>query len=382
MHTLSYKNTTKKSKPFFSLSKNITGESHQSKIKKIISFLRLNKADYLFVSAPENVAWLLNIRGFDNPTSPIPNSRLIIGKNGKLLLIAKKNNIQKIYKEKKIKKKQIIDFYNFEETINQLKGTNFIIDNQSCSIFAEKIIRSRFRILNQKDPIYTLKTCFIGTLNILNLAVSKNATLLFTSTSEIYGEPLISPQNEEYRGNVNTLGIRSCYDEGKRVAETLVMDFHRKYILDIRIARIFNTYGPKMDKNDGRVVSNFINQALTNRDITIYGDGSQTRSFCYVDDMVTGLIKLMQNNETIGPINLGNPFEISIKDLAVLIQNHTASSSKLIFKELPQDDPLKRNPDITKAKNILNWEPSILLDDGLQKTIYYFIYLLKKNRIE
>jgi len=153
-----YKNTTKKSKPFFSLSKNITGESHQSKIKKIINFLCLNKADYLFVSAPENVAWLLNIRGFDNPTSPIPNSRLIIGKNGKLLLIAKKNNIQKIYKEKKIKKKQVIDFHNFEETINQLKGTNFIIDNQSCSIFAEKIIRSRFRILNQKDPIYKLKS--------------------------------------------------------------------------------------------------------------------------------------------------------------------------------------------------------------------------------
>lgn len=228
----------------------------------------------------------------------------------------------------------------------------------------------------QIDPIFTLKTCFIGTLNILELAVAKKATILLTSTSEIYGEPLISPQNEDYRGNVNTLGIRSCYDEGKRIAETLLMDFHRKYDLDIRIARIFNTYGPKMDIEDGRVVSNFINQALNNIDITIYGKGLQTRSFCYIDDQIDGLIKLMTSNY-IGPINIGSPNELTIKELSEIILKLTGSSSPVIFKELPSDDPTNRKPDISLANKILDWNPKYELEEGLIKTIDYFtdIYL-------
>ena len=228
----------------------------------------------------------------------------------------------------------------------------------------------------QIDPIFTLKTCFIGTLNILELAVAKKATILLTSTSEIYGEPLISPQNEDYRGNVNTLGIRSCYDEGKRIAETLLMDFHRKYDLDIRIARIFNTYGPKMDIEDGRVVSNFINQALNNIDITIYGKGLQTRSFCYIDDQIDGLIKLMASNY-IGPINIGSPNELTIKELSEIILKLTGSSSRVIFQELPSDDPTNRKPDISLANKILDWNPKYELEEGLNKTIDYFtdIYL-------
>ena len=223
----------------------------------------------------------------------------------------------------------------------------------------------------QSDSIYTCKTCFMGTLNFLNLAVQKNAKFLLTSTSEIYGEPLITPQHENYRGNVNTIGIRSCYDEGKRIAETLVMDFHRKFKLDTHIARIFNTYGPKMNKSDGRVVSNFINQALKNIDITIYGNGLQTRSFCYIDDQIDGLIKLMNCNYNY-PINIGNPNELSIKDLSQKIISMTNSKSKIVFKELPKDDPTNRKPDITLAKEILNWTPNTDLTNGLQKTILFF----------
>jgi UDP-glucuronate decarboxylase len=221
----------------------------------------------------------------------------------------------------------------------------------------------------QFDPIKTIKTNVHGTITALGIAKKNRARILLTSTSEVYGDPKISPQVEEYWGNVNPVGIRSCYDEGKRIAETLMIEYHRKHDVDIRIARIFNTYGPKMAPDDGRVVSNFIDQCVHNRDITIYGDGSQTRSFCYVDDMVNGLIKLMQQTETIGPINLGNPNEITIKDLAILIQNIIPTESKIIFEDLPQDDPLRRNPDITKAKNILNWEPTVLLEDGLHRTI-------------
>jgi UDP-glucuronate decarboxylase len=224
----------------------------------------------------------------------------------------------------------------------------------------------------QKDPVYTLKVNFQGVMNLLELAKSHKATLLQSSTSEIYGEPEISPQHENYRGNVNTIGIRSCYDEGKRVAETLMMDYHHKYGVDIRIVRIFNTYGPKMDKDDGRVVSNFINQALNNQDITLYGDGSQTRSFCYIDDQIDGLIKLM-NSDYIYPINIGNPYELTVKELANMIIPLTKSVSNIVYKPLPLDDPTNRKPDISRAKELLNWEPKHDLEIGIKKTIEYFV---------
>ena len=224
----------------------------------------------------------------------------------------------------------------------------------------------------QIDPIYTLKTNFLGTLNMLELAHKKNATILFSSTSEIYGEPEISPQHEEYRGNVNTIGIRSCYDEGKRVAETLMMEFHNKHNGDIRIARIFNTFGPRMDKDDGRVVSNFINQALRNQPITLYGNGSQTRSFCYIDDTLDGIICLM-NSDYKQPVNIGNDIEITVKELSNIILGliHNSNSS-IIYKELPMDDPTNRKPDISRAKNVLGWSPHCDLLTGLKKTIEYF----------
>jgi len=227
----------------------------------------------------------------------------------------------------------------------------------------------------QLDPIYTLTINFQGVLNLLHLAKTKGATLLQSSTSEVYGEPEISPQHEGYRGNVNTIGIRSCYDEGKRVAETLMMDYHKKYNVDIRIVRIFNTYGPRMDKNDGRVVSNFINQAINNEDITLYGNGNQTRSFCYIEDQLDGLIKLMNSNY-IYPVNIGNPYEITVKELAdriiKLLNSKSNSKSKIVYKPLPSDDPTNRKPDITKAKEILNWEPNYDLEKGIIKTIEYF----------
>jgi UDP-glucuronate decarboxylase len=225
----------------------------------------------------------------------------------------------------------------------------------------------------QYNSIKTIKTNILGTLNSLGIAKRTKAKILLTSTSEIYGDPLISPQNEEYWGNVNPIGIRSCYDEGKRVAETLMIEYKRNHNVDIRIARIFNTYGPNMNKEDGRVVSNFINQILDNKDFTIYGDGSQTRSFCYVDDMVEGLIKLMDCEKYIGPVNLGNPHEITIKNLANKIKSLIIeSSSKIIYKDLPQDDPTKRKPDINKAIRNLKWNPLIDLDEGLNSTINYF----------
>jgi UDP-glucuronate decarboxylase len=227
----------------------------------------------------------------------------------------------------------------------------------------------------QYNPIKTVKTNVIGTLNVLGLAKRVKARVLLSSTSEVYGDPEISPQVEEYWGHVNPIGIRSCYDEGKRMAETLMMEYHRNNGVDIRIARIFNTYGPNMDKNDGRVVSNFINQCLEEKDITIYGDGSQTRSFCYVSDLVEGLVKLMNQTETVGPINLGNPREMTIKELAHCVKELTQSKTNITFKDLPKDDPKQRRPDITKAKTLLKWEPKIVLEEGLEKTINYF----KKN---
>lgn len=222
----------------------------------------------------------------------------------------------------------------------------------------------------QNNPIYTLKINFIGTMNMLELALIKNAKILLTSTSEVYGDPEISPQGESYKGNVNTIGPRSCYDEGKRVAETLMIEYFHKYNINIRIARIFNTYGPNMDINDGRVITNFISQALQNKDITIYGDGSQTRSFCYIVDQIEGLILLM-NNTYIYPINIGNNNEMTVKELAEYIKKLTNSKSNIIFKKLPADDPTQRRPDLTRANTILNWKPNYNLEIGLKLTINY-----------
>ena len=224
----------------------------------------------------------------------------------------------------------------------------------------------------QYNAIKTIKTNILGTMNALGIAKRTKARILLTSTSEVYGDPEISPQVEEYWGNVNPIGIRSCYDEGKRVAETLMMEYYRNHQTEIRIARIFNTYGPKMDKDDGRVVSNFINQCLEGNNITIYGEGSQTRSFCYVDDTVEGLIRLMNQEETIGPINIGNPYEMTIKELAEKCLIMIETQSTMVYEELPSDDPMKRQPDITKAKKYLDWSPIVDLEDGLKKTIEYF----------
>ncbi len=224
----------------------------------------------------------------------------------------------------------------------------------------------------QKDPVQTLKTSVHGAINLLGLAKRTGARILQASTSEIYGDPEFSPQTEDYWGRVNPIGIRSCYDEGKRAAETLFMDYHRQHNVDIRIARIFNTYGPSMAQDDGRVVSNFILQALRNEPITIYGDGSQTRSFCYVDDLIRGLISLFFKESVHIPINIGNPDEINVTQLATEIVAMTNSKSLISHHALPQDDPKIRKPDITLAKEILNWEPSVSRKKGLQATIAYF----------
>lgn len=225
----------------------------------------------------------------------------------------------------------------------------------------------------QYNPIKTAKTSVLGIINMLGLAKRCKARILQASTSEVYGDPNVHPQKETYWGNVNPIGIRSCYDEGKRMAETLMFDYHRQNNVDIRVIRIFNTYGPNMNKNDGRVVSNFIVQALQNKDITIYGDGSQTRSFCYVSDLIYGMIKMMENEiGFIGPVNLGNPVETSILDFAKFIIELTGSKSKIVFLPLPSDDPTQRKPDISLAKEKLNWEPSVDVKDGLLKTIEYF----------
>ena len=223
----------------------------------------------------------------------------------------------------------------------------------------------------QYNPVKTIKTNVMGTLNMLGLAKRVKARFLLASTSEVYGDPDVHPQPESYRGNVNCIGIRSCYDEGKRVAETLAFDYHRQNNVDIRIMRIFNTYGPRMFEHDGRVVSNFIVQALEGTPLTVYGDGSQTRSFCYVSDLVEGMMRLM-NGEHIGPINIGNPGEYTILQLAETIQKMINPDAKLAFKPLPQDDPKQRQPNITKAKNLLGWEPKINLEEGLRLTIEDF----------
>ena len=223
----------------------------------------------------------------------------------------------------------------------------------------------------QYNPIKTTKTSFMGTYNMLGLAKRTGAKLLLASTSEVYGDPEISPQKESYKGSVNTTGIRSCYDEGKRIAETLCSDYQRIHGVDVRIMRIFNTYGPNMRSDDGRVISNFIVQALRNKELTIYGDGSQTRSFCYVDDLINGMSLLMKSNFK-KPMNIGNPVEFTIKELAFLIKDLINPRLEIIYKELPQDDPKQRKPSISLAKEVLNWEPKITLKDGLIKTIEWF----------
>ncbi len=225
----------------------------------------------------------------------------------------------------------------------------------------------------QSDPVQTTKTSVIGAINMLGLAKRTGARILQASTSEIYGDPEVHPQTEDYWGKVNPIGIRSCYDEGKRCAETLFFDYHRQHGVEIKVMRIFNTYGPRMDKNDGRVVSNFIVQALQGSDITIYGDGTQTRSFCYVDDLITGMISLMNSSaDVIGPINIGNPNEFSMSELLNEVLSLTKSNSKVVNHPLPEDDPRQRQPEITQAREILGWEPKVQLSEGLTKTIEYF----------
>ena len=266
----------------------------------------------------------------------------------------------------------LLDHKNFELTRHDVTHPLFVeidqIYNMACPASP---------IHYQFDPVQTTKTSVHGAINMLGLAKRTKARILQASTSEVYGDPAVHPQQEDYWGNVNPIGPRSCYDEGKRCAETLFFDYHRQHQLDIKVARIFNTYGPRMNPNDGRVVSNFIVQALKGEDITLYGDGDQTRSFCYVDDLVAGLIALMESPDDVtGPINLGNPGEFTIKELAQNVIDLTGSKSKMVHKPLPQNDPRQRQPDITRAKEQLDWEPSIKLRDGLTKTIAYFDGLL------
>ncbi|NND18492.1 MAG: SDR family oxidoreductase [Silicimonas sp.] len=228
-------------------------------------------------------------------------------------------------------------------------------------------------VMYQTDPVQTTKTSVLGAINMLGLAKRMRCRILQASTSEVYGDPTVHPQKESYWGNVNPIGPRACYDEGKRCAETLFFDYHRQHGLEVKVARIFNTYGPRMHISDGRVVSNFVVQALRGEDLTIYGDGSQTRSFCYVDDLVSALIALMNSPADVtGPINLGNPAELRIGDLAKQVIEMTGSSSKIVQKPLPQDDPVQRRPDASKAKELLDWQASVPLDEGLKKTIAYF----------
>ncbi len=224
----------------------------------------------------------------------------------------------------------------------------------------------------QNDPSSTTKTSVLGAINMLGLAKRKRARILQASTSEVYGDPQVHPQREDYWGHVNPIGPRACYDEGKRCAETLFFDYHRQSAVDIRVVRIFNTYGPRMHPNDGRVVSNFIVQALRGEPITLYGDGQQTRSFCYVDDLIEGMVRMMNQTQEIGPMNLGNPAEFTIRELAELVLYLTESKSELVFRPLPADDPVRRQPDIAKARAGLEWEPTVSLHDGLKETIAYF----------
>lgn len=271
----------------------------------------------------------------------------------------------------------------------KIENIYHLLNNDSFSFMNHDIINRFYRddislIFNlacpaspfhyQKDAIFTTKTSILGTMNMLEMAKSLKCPILQASTSEVYGNPLVHPQSEDYYGNVNPIGIRSCYDEGKRSAESLCMDYHRQYDVQVKIIRIFNTYGPRMDVNDGRVVSNFIIQALSNKDITIFGDGSQTRSFQYVDDLVEAMMRMVKTDKNCtGPVNIGNPIEITVKQLANRVIGLTNSMSSIVYKKLPQDDPCRRKPDISLATNVLNgWSPSVSLKEGLLKTIEYF----------
>lgn len=261
----------------------------------------------------------------------------------------------------------LMDYHNFELMRHDITFPLFVevdqIYNLACPASP---------IHYQYNAVKTIKTSVMGAIHVLGLAKRTKARVLQASTSEVYGDPEVHPQPESYWGNVNCIGVRSCYDEGKRVAETLFFDYHRMNNVDIRIIRIFNTYGPRMNPDDGRVVSNFIVQALRGEDITIYGTGDQTRAFCYVDDLIEGMVRLMNKDNFTGPVNIGNPGEFTMKELAEKVIQFTGSSSKLVFKDLPSDDPKQRKPDITLAKKELQWEPTIPLDNGLQKTIDYF----------
>ena len=273
----------------------------------------------------------------------------------------------------------------------RLQNVSHLRDNRNFELIrhdvTEPILLEVDRIFNlacpaspvhyQFNPVKTIKTSVMGAINMLGLAKRVHARILQASTSEVYGDPAVHPQKEDYWGNVNPIGIRSCYDEGKRVAETLFMDYHRQNNVDIRIVRIFNTYGPRMLMNDGRVVSNFIVQALKGDDITIYGDGNQTRSFCYVDDLIEGFVRMMNQDKIIGPVNIGNPGEFTMLELAKEVLDLTGSKSKIVYKPLPGDDPKMRRPNIDLAKSALGWEPTIPLRQGLEKTIVYFEELLK-----
>ena len=261
-----------------------------------------------------------------------------------------------------------------------LKNPNFVLKNHNIQepLDIDEPVSYVFHLASraspvdyQKHPVDTMLTNALGTSRVLAFSERKGARFLLTSTSEVYGNPRVHPQTESYWGDVNPIGIRSCYDEGKRVAETLCFDYHREHEVDIRIVRIFNTYGPRMHPNDGRVVSNFIVQALQKKPVTIYGSGSQTRSFCYVDDLVDGLIKMMDAENFIGPVNLGNPVEITVKQLAKKIITMTGSQSEVIEKSLPKDDPARRKPDISLARKILQWNPRVSLEEGLEKTIQH-----------
>jgi UDP-glucuronate decarboxylase len=263
--------------------------------------------------------------------------------------------------------KHLMDFDNFElirhDIIDPIKLEVDEIYNLACPASP---------VHYQYNPIKTIKTSILGTMNMLGLAKRVKTKILQASTSEVYGDPLVHPQPESYRGNVNPIGPRACYDEGKRAAETLCFDYHRQHKVDIRVVRIFNTYGPNMQINDGRVVSNFIVQALKNEDITVYGDGKQTRSFCYVSDLVRGMIDFMNQEQHLGPINLGNDGEFTILELAEKVIQLTQSKSKITFKPLPEDDPLQRKPDLSLARKLISYEPKIKLEEGLIKTIEYF----------
>ncbi len=267
----------------------------------------------------------------------------------------------------------LMDFRNFELMRHDITFPVFLevdqIYNLACPASP---------IHYQYNAVKTIKTSVMGAINVLGLAKRVKARVLQASTSEVYGDPTVHPQVESYWGNVNPIGLRSCYDEGKRVAETLFFDYHRMNNVDIRVMRIFNTYGPRMNPNDGRVISNFIVQALKNEDITIYGDGNQTRSFCYVDDLIEGMVRFMNCNDFLGPVNIGNPSEFTIRELAEKVINFTGSKSQIIKCQLPPDDPRQRQPDISLAKERLGWQPAIPLDEGLEKTIDYFRKKLAK----